>query len=97
MPAASAAAADDAPRDVDGLLRQTRQPRFISSAYFLRFKFDEGRYALVGRERLEDRDVLRIEYYPTKLFTPDRRRQRPDEPTAVDGGIGKKTTPPMSS
>jgi hypothetical protein len=61
------------------LLRQTRQPQFISSSYFLKFKFDEGRYALVGRERLEDRDVLRIEYYPTKLFTPDRRRERPDE------------------
>jgi hypothetical protein len=78
-PAASAASPDDAPRDVDGLLRQTRQPQFISSSYFLKFKFDEGRYALVGRERLEDRDVLRIEYYPTKLFTPDRRRERPDE------------------
>jgi len=79
-PAASAASADDGLKDVDGLLRQTRQPQFISSAYFLRFKFDEGRYALVGRERLEDRDVLRIEYYPTRLFTPERRRERPDDP-----------------
>jgi hypothetical protein len=78
-PAASAASPDDGLRDVDGLLRQTRQPQFISSAYFLRFKFDEGRYALVGRERLEDREVLRIEYYPTRLFTPERRRERPDE------------------
>jgi hypothetical protein len=74
-PAAATLSADDAPKDIDGLLKQTRQPQFISSAYFLRFKFDEGRYALVGRERLEDRDVLRIEYYPTKLFTPERRRQ----------------------
>ena len=78
-PAASAPSPDDAPRDVDGLLRQTRQPQFISSSYFLKFKFDEGRYALVGRERLEDRDVLRIEYYPTKLFTPDRRRERNEQ------------------
>lgn len=65
-----------APTDVDGLIRQTRQPQFITSAYFLRFKFDEGRYALVGRERLEDRDVLRIEYYPTRLFAPEERRQQ---------------------
>jgi hypothetical protein len=31
------------PGNVDGLIRQTRQPQFVSSAYFLRFKFDEGR------------------------------------------------------
>jgi hypothetical protein len=54
--------------NVDSLIRQTRQPRFVSSAYFLRFKFDEGRYALVGREQFEGRDVLRVEYYPTKLY-----------------------------
>jgi hypothetical protein len=70
---------DDTPGDVDGLLRQTRRPGFISSSYFLRFRFDEGHYALVGRERLEDRDVLRIEYYPTKLFTADRRRPNQDD------------------
>src|SRR4051794_9694484 len=32
-------AAGQVPPDVDGLIRQTRQPQFISSAYFLRFKF----------------------------------------------------------
>jgi hypothetical protein len=66
---------EEAPTDVDGLLKQTRQPGFISSAYFLRFKFEEGKYALVGRETLDDRDVLRVEYYPAKLFSgTDRRR-----------------------
>jgi hypothetical protein len=70
-----AAAPSDAARDVDGLLRQTREPQFISSAYFLRFRFEEGKYALVGREALDGRDVLRIEYYPARLFTgTDRRR-----------------------
>jgi hypothetical protein len=62
----------DAPTNVDGLIRQTRQPQFVSSSYFLRFKFDEGRYALAGREKFEGRDVLRIEYYPTKLFDGGR-------------------------
>ena len=71
--------ASEAPRDLDGLLRQTQQPQFISSAYFLRFTFDEGRYALVGRERLEDQDVLRIEYCPTNLFRENERRQRARE------------------
>jgi hypothetical protein len=60
---------------VDGLLRQSRQPAFISSAYFLRFRFEEGKYALVGREKLDGRDVLRIEYYPTRLFSDEQRRR----------------------
>jgi hypothetical protein len=72
-----------APADIDAFLRQSRQPEFISSAYFLRFKFDQGRYALVGRESLEGRDVLRIEYYPTKLFvgreTGDGQNEDEDE------------------
>jgi hypothetical protein len=69
--------ADPAPAatDVEGLLRQTRQPQFISSAYFLRFRFDEGKYALVGREPLDGLEVLKIEYYPANLFRgTDRRR-----------------------
>ncbi|HEX4346580.1 MAG TPA: hypothetical protein VHZ73_03365 [Vicinamibacterales bacterium] len=71
--------------DIDSLIRQTRQPEFISSAYFLRFRFDEGRYALVGRERLDDRDVLRIEYYPATMFSGRTRGPRGDrdDDTAV--------------
>jgi hypothetical protein len=64
------------PTDVDGVIRQTRQPEFISSAYFLRFRFDEGRYALVGRETVENRLALRIEYYPQKLFQDREGRER---------------------
>jgi len=87
--AMSAAAADDAaaaapPRDVDALIRQTREPQFISSAYFLRFKFEEGKYALVGREAIDGRDVLRIEYYPTRLFGGTDRRRTGREPDDED-------------
>lgn len=78
-PSVSAPPPDSAPRDLEGLIRQTQQPEFISSAYFLRFKFDAGRYALVGRERLERQDVLRIEYYPTKLFSEENRREADKE------------------
>lgn len=67
---------DAAPTDIQSFIQQTRQPEFVSSAYFLEFKFDEGRYALVGREKLEGRDVLRVEYYPTKLFTDEERQRR---------------------
>jgi hypothetical protein len=61
------------------------EPRFVSAAYFLRFKFDPGHYALAGREQWNGRDVLKVEYYPSKLFTegrtrPGRRvREREDE------------------
>ncbi len=71
--------------DSGDVLAQTLEPRFVSAAYFLRFKFDPGHYALAGREQLDGRDVLRIEYYPSKLFTdgrsrPNRRvRERDDQ------------------
>jgi hypothetical protein len=66
--------ASDAPVTVEDVLKQSREPQFVSAAYFLRFKFDPGHYALAGRERLNDRDVLRIEYYPSKLFSEGRTR-----------------------
>ena len=56
------------------VLRNSLEPRFVSMAYFLRFKFEPGHYALAGRERLNDRDVLRIEYYPAELFNEGRAR-----------------------
>jgi hypothetical protein len=70
---------DDATPDSisDGLLKQTRRPEFISSAYFLRFRFEEGKYALVGRETRDGHETLRIEYYPARLFRgTDRRPSR---------------------
>jgi hypothetical protein len=70
-------------RGLDGL-----EPRFVSSAYFLEFKFDPGQYALAGREQRDGREVLRIEYYPTKLFSEGRtrpnRRLREREPDVED-------------
>jgi hypothetical protein len=79
---------DDLAQDIGGVIRQTREPGFISSAYFLRFKFEQGKYALVGRETLDGRDVLRVEYYPERMFGgTDRRRNVPrngKEPSAED-------------
>ena len=69
--AGPAASAPPSPTDVQSFISQTREPQFISSAYFLQFKFDPGRYALVGREKVDNRDVLKIEYYPTRLFQDD--------------------------
>jgi hypothetical protein len=64
------------PGDIGALLTQSRQPEFVDSAYFLKFKFEEGKYALVGREQLDGIDVLRIEYYPTKLFTDEKDEEK---------------------
>jgi hypothetical protein len=69
------------PTDVDALevsdvIKQSVQPEFVSAAYFLKFKFEAGHYALAGRERLLGRDVLRIEYYPERLFQSGPRGNR---------------------
>jgi hypothetical protein len=85
------AAGGDAPpatasQEVGDVLRQTVEPAFVSAAYFLKFKFEPNRYAFVGRETLDGRDVLRIEYYPTRLFQDEPRdderkeRKKPEKP-----------------
>lgn len=50
------------------------EPRFVSEAYFMDFKFEPGNYYLAGREPLEGVEVLKIEYYPTKLFDDDDKK-----------------------
>ena len=44
------------------------QPRFLSASYWIDFEFEPGNYYFAGRERLAGRDVLRVEYYPERLF-----------------------------
>ncbi|MCC7010630.1 MAG: hypothetical protein IT184_17605 [Acidobacteria bacterium] len=73
------AASGDTPAGLGGLLSQSRAPQFVDNAYFLRFKFEAGTYAFAGRETLGGSEVLRIEYYPRRLFSheqdsQDRRR-----------------------
>jgi hypothetical protein len=69
-------------------------PQFVTSAYFLRFKFESGKYALVGREPLEGRQVLRVEYYPTKLFEDTQSRSdRPERENARRRAEREKSAP----
>ena len=70
----------DDPPTLDAIVAQSAQPEFVDSAYFMKFKFEQGRYALAGREPFEGgREVLRIEYYPSKLYAneedPDRKKR----------------------
>jgi hypothetical protein len=62
---------DDSPAGIAAYLQQRRQPEFVESAYIMRFPFEGGRYAFVGRRTLENIDVLEIEYYPKRLFKGD--------------------------
>jgi hypothetical protein len=69
---------------VDDIISQTFEPDFIRSANFMQFKFDAGSYALAGREKMLDRDVLKIEYYPKKLFRDDNPNKAPCEERRSD-------------
>jgi hypothetical protein len=60
------------------------EPRFVASAYFMEFRFDPGQYALAGREPFDGREALRIEYYPTKLFSAGQLRPNRELRERVD-------------
>ena len=61
----------EAPADVDAFLKQTAEPRFISAAYFLDFKFEPGNYYFAGRETYAGRPAVKVEYFPRTLFSDD--------------------------
>jgi hypothetical protein len=73
-----AAAPPPSPEGFGDVLRQQAEPSFVRAAYFLRFKFESGRYALAGKEDLNGREVLRVEYYPARLFNDDGDKTRPE-------------------
>jgi hypothetical protein len=79
--------------NTEDLLKQMREPQFVSSAYFLKFRFEKGHYALAGREKLGDAQALKIEYYPeTGLFKEDRNRpdkKDKDEDEKIEAQMNK--------
>jgi len=50
------------------------EPRFISEAYFMKFPFEPGNYYLAGRETIDGRSVVKVEYYPSNLFKDDEKK-----------------------
>jgi hypothetical protein len=58
------------------------EPRFVSESYFMDFKFEPGNYYLAGKETLEGKELLKIDYLPTKLFDESETDK---EDAAVDG------------
>ena len=84
--------------NTDDMLKQVREPQFVSSAYFLKFKFESGQYALAGREKIGDLETLKIEYYPRAgLFKdgrskPDKRvRDRNDKEDEIENKMNKSS------
>ena len=63
-------------------------PRFVSEAYFMDFKFEPGNYYLAGREQLEGHQVLRIEYYPTRMFNDNENDK--DKKPATDSARDRR-------
>ena len=59
------------------------EPRFISEAYFMKFRFEPGNYYLAGRETIDGREVLKVEYYPTKMFGDDEKKDPDRKGTEV--------------
>lgn len=65
------------PPDASGL--KAYQPRFVSEAYFMDLPYEPGNYYLAGRETIEGREVVRVEYYPTRWFDDDEPDDRQGE------------------
>jgi hypothetical protein len=69
------------------------EPRFISESYFMDFKFEPGNYYLAGKEKLEGKDVLKIDYLPTKLFDDKEEDKKEEEDTKKTEDAKKKDQP----
>jgi hypothetical protein len=81
------------PSNVEDLLRQGAEPQFVSAAYFLKFRFESGHYALVGRDKIDDRTTLKIEYYPQAgLFNEGKSKPNKkvrDEDAMIEAKMNK--------
>jgi hypothetical protein len=89
------------PADVDAFIKQTSEPRFISAAYFLDFKFEPGNYYVAGRETFEGRPVVKVEYFPQRLFDDDddekgERARARDERNAQRAAKGQRSQKEVS-
>ena len=66
------------------------QPRFVSEAFFFDFEFEPGNYYYVGRDTVDGRDVVKIEYYPEQLFSnTDANLSAGSREDRIDAGFDK--------
>ena len=76
--------------NTEDMLKQVREPQFVSSAYFLKFRFETGHYALAGREPIGDVQALKIEYYPEAGLFKDGRSKPDGKVKSEDDKIEEK-------
>lgn len=88
--AAAQMAAVDPPMSIEDVVRQDPQSRFMSEAYFMKFRFEPGNYYLAGREEIDGRPVLKIEYYPTRMFSDEQRQKRRDDRASGKAAAGPR-------
>ena len=74
--------------NTDDMLKQMREPQFVSSASFLKFRFEKGHYALAGRDKIGDIQALKIEITPKRLFKDGR--SKPDERSRRRGALKRR-------
>jgi hypothetical protein len=67
-----------------GFESQGLEPRFISESNFMQFKFEPGNYYFAGREKIDGREVLKVEYLPSNLFDEDGHEKQADKPAAKE-------------
>ncbi|HOG28083.1 MAG TPA: hypothetical protein PLN93_01785 [Vicinamibacterales bacterium] len=70
------------------------EPRFISEAYFMKFRFEPGNYYLAGRETLDGRPVVKVEYYPSRMFDGEDKERREKTEVRIDAASGEVSVRP---
>jgi hypothetical protein len=65
--------------EAEGEDAEAATPEAMEREYFLGFPFEPGNYFLAGREQIDGMDLLKIEYYPEKLFEDDEERDDEEE------------------
>lgn len=70
---AAGEAAGEANPSLQDFVDRRGEPRFVSEAYFLRFKFEPGNYYFAGHDTVEGRPVVKVEYYPKRLYEEEHR------------------------
>jgi hypothetical protein len=73
------------------------EPRFISEAYFMKFPFEPGNYYLAGRETMDGRPVVKVEYYPSRLFSDDEDREKKAVSVTAGGDVKVEPAPEKPS
>lgn len=61
---------------------ETGEP--LQREYFLGFPFEPGNYLFAGRETIDGMDLVKIEYYPEKLFEDDGEEGEEQDPEDVE-------------